>query len=481
MTRDIQLRSRRRESHAAWILMLAVSLLLSLIGTVAAQPSRVSSDRLVPAKRDSLAANGDSLAIKADRLVSARRDSLTAMRDTLAAKRDTTQLLLVTTAPDTIVELADTVRSKEAHPQDSPADRGFLIRTGDGKSELRLIGSVRLNGVYDFNGLQTAANFNTYAIPVGDANKHEARFQMSAAQTRLALEVTRKATVGEIFVKVETDFLGPSDALRLRHAYGTLDRVLLGQTWSTFGDLKSLPLTVDLDGPNSSVSVRTVQVRYMGTIDSTLTWDAAIESPSVEAAIPDSVIQQPAFQNFPDVIGRVRKSGTWGHVQLAGVLRNISVRNPNGELDVLTGYGFLVSGRVYFGGSRPHGILYQLVGGRGISRFITAFSGEGLDLTYNAEEEAVDLTGSTGGYVSYAREWTPSMWSYLTAGFVRISNIDNLPDDAFRSSQYISANLFWDLAPGMRLGVEYAWGRRENKNGDDGTANRVSFLMRYDF
>jgi hypothetical protein len=71
--------------------------------------------------------------------------------------------------------------------------------------------------------------------------------------------------------------------------------------------------------------------------------------------------------------------------------------------------------------------------------------------------------------------------SYFTAGFIRITNIDILPDDAFRASQYISANLFWDIAPGSRLGVEYAWGRRENKNGEDGTANRVSFIVRYDF
>ena len=469
------------------MLLFAASLLLWSFSTVPARQIRIEGNRLVPAKRDSLTMKRDTLATKSDRLVPVKRDSLRATGDTLATKSDSlasrtsTQILLVTTAPDSSEQLPDSARAAEAHPQDTRADRGFMIRTGDGKSELRIIGSVRLNGVYDFNGLQTAANFNTYAIPVGDANKQEARFQMSAGQTRLGLEATRQASFGDMFVKVETDFLGGADALRLRHAYGTVKRFLFGQTWSTFGDLTSLPLTVDLDGPNSSVSVRTVQIRYIGTIDSTLMWDAAIESPSVEAAIPDSAGQEPSFQSFPDVTGRVRKFGTWGHVQLAGVLRSISVKNPDGDLDALIGYGFLVSGRMYLWGSRPHRILYQLVAGRAISRFITALSGEGLDLVYNAATKTVEATGSFGGYVSYAREWTPSLLSYLTAGFIRITNIDILPDDAFKASQYISANLFWDIAPGLRLGVEYAWGRRENKNGDDGIANRLSFIVRYDF
>ena len=403
------------------------------------------------------------------------------VNDSLAMKKDMTQVLSVTTSPDSTQGRADTARANEAHPQDSPTDRGFFLRTGDGMSELRIIGSVRLNGIVDYNGLQTTQSFNTYAIPVGDANVHEVRFQMSGSQTRLALEATRKLDLGDIFVKVETDFLGPSESLRLRQAYGTFYRFLIGQTWSTFDDPASIPLTVDLDGPNSAVSTRTVQIRYMGTIDPGLTWDAAIESPSVEAAIPDSVGQEPSFQSFPDVIGRVRKSGTWGHVQLAAVLRSISVRNPNGELDALAGYGLLFSGRIYLGGSRPHRILYQFVGGKGISRFITALSGEGLDLFYNPLSGSVELTASAGGYISYAREWAPSFLSYFTAGFVRIRNIDAFPDDAFSSSQYVSANLFWDPSPGTRIGLEYAWGRRVNKNGDDGNANRVSFIVRYDF
>ena len=409
------------------------------------------------------------------------KDGTVTVKDSTVTVVDTTVVPLIAVSPDSATAAVDTTRAKEAHPQDAPVDRGFLIRTSDGSAELRLLGSIRLTALFDFNGLQTTSSFNTYAIPVGEANVDERRFEMNAQETRLGVEVIRRTGLGDIFVKVETDFLGSSGTLRLRHAYGTFTGFLFGQTWSTFGDPNSIPLTVDLDGPNSSVSTRTVQIRYNSQIDSALTWAAAIESPSLEASIPDSLGLDPGFQSFPDIIARIRQSGTWGHLQLAGILRSITIRNPTGELDALAGLGFLVSGRFFLGGERPHRILYQLVAGKGISRFITALSGEDLDLVYNPATQSFDLTSSLGTYVSYAREWTSSLLSYFTVGWISLGNIEDRPDDAFKQSMYVSANLFWDPAPGLRVGGEYSWGQRVNKDGQKGTANRISAVLRYDF
>lgn len=200
-----------------------------------------------------------------------------------AAQQDTTSVQDTTAAhvftDTTFVD--DTTQIQEAHPQDSPERRGFLIVTGNGKSSLRIRGSLRVNGDYDFRGLQSAENFNTFEIPVGAANTADPRFFMKARQTRLGLEVTSDTDVGGLFLRVETDFLGENNALRLRHAFGSVGRFLVGQTWSTFGDLASLPLTVDLDGPNSSVAVRTVQVRYSVETDG-YRFSVAAEAPGPE-------------------------------------------------------------------------------------------------------------------------------------------------------------------------------------------------------
>lgn len=448
---------------------------------------KTSSKKKTASKATSTPAAGDTLGQKS---VTVKQDSVKAPAvpakpDTIVVKADSTTLLLVSAAPDTAkpapVASQDTARTKEAHPQDSPVDRGFLLRTLDGKAELRIRGSVRLNGVLDLNGLQSQSTFNTFKIPVGDENQEKARFTMTARQTRLGFEASKKAEFGELFAKVEADFAGSGDVMRLRHAYGTINRFLFGQTWSTFGDLTSIPLTVDLDGPNSSVSERTAQVRYGDTFTEGLIWDAAVESPSVEVTIPDSIKADQPYPSFPDIVFRTRYFGEWGHLQIATVLRSITVTKVSGDIEPRMGYGFLLSGRMYLDGSTPHRVLYQALWGKGIARYIGALAGEGLDVIYDPVTLEPYLTPVSGGYVSYAREWTPDLLMYITAGLLRSTDLSHLPDDGFRNSHYVSANLFWDVSAGTRVGVEYSWGRRENKDGAYGVANRFSFVAQYDF
>ncbi len=403
--------------------------------------------------------------------------------DSIAAPQDSTSLLLVKSGSDSTLSATDSARVQEAHPQDSPVNRGFLIRTTDGHAELRIRGSVRLNGIIDFKGLQSQATFNTYEIPVGEASSNEVRYQMYGGQTRLGLEATHKASFGDIFTRVETDFLGASNTLRLRHAHASVYRFLFGHTWSTFADLTAIPLTVDLDGPNGSVSERTVQIRYSSHLTEGMSWDVSIESPNLEITISDSLQTESTFQSFPDVIGRLRRSGEWGHIQVAGVIRSIST-NASGLTHneaARVGYGLLVSGRIYLGGEKPHRMLFQLVGGRAISRYISTLARKGLDVVYDPVTGSINLIPTFGGYLSYARQWASSLLSYVTVGFVRLGNVEAQSGDSFRFSRYISGNVFWDVAPGTRLGAEYSWGLRENKDRSHGTASRISFILMYDF
>jgi hypothetical protein len=403
--------------------------------------------------------------------------------DSLATRQDSASVARVTAVADSSMAPPDSVGAKEAHPQDSPVNRGFRIRTVDGNAELRIRGSVRLNGIVDFKGLQSQSTFNTYDIPVADANSNDMRYAMYAGQTRLGLEAIQKAGFGDIFTKVETDFLGLSNTLRLRHAYASVYRFLFGQTWSTFADLTAIPLTVDLDGPNGSVSERTVQIRYSNRFSDHLSWDASIESPNLEVTMPESLKTGTTFQSFPDVVGRIRESGGWGHFQLASVLRSIRTNvfgSSQGQVPRV-GYGLLVSGRIYLGGETPHRILFELVAGKAVSRYIGTLARKGLDVVYDPVTGSVELIPTFGGYFSYARQWTPNLLTYVTAGFVRVGNVESQPPDAFRFSRYVSGNLFWDVAPGTRLGAEYSWGVRQNKDYAHGTASRISFILMYDF
>jgi hypothetical protein len=338
-----------------------------------------------------------------------------------AAQQDTTAVQDTTAArvftDTTFVD--DTTQVQEAHPH-APDRRGFLIVTADGKSSLRIRGSLRVKGDYDLRGLQSAENFNTYEIPVGEANTSDPRFFMNARQTRVGLEVTSDTDYGGLFLRVETDFLGDNNTARLRHAFGSVGRILVGQTWSTFGDLASIPLTVDLDGPNSSVAVRTVQVRYSVETEGGYRLAVAAEAPGPEVGQIDTLGAKLDFQVTPDIVGRARKFGAWGHTQLAGVFRTINVKDASEDLQVLPGFGALLSGHIEF--SELNKFMWQIVGGYAISRFITALSGQGLDVVLNPNTGRWETVTSFGGYGSFGHTWKPGLVSHLTIGVVKVTD-----------------------------------------------------------
>jgi hypothetical protein len=392
---------------------------------------------------------------------------------------DTTGVTIAVDMPDSVIVETDSVTVEDVHRQDSPEERGFLIVTTDRKAQLRIRGSIRMNGAWDFNGLQNQDVFSTYDIPVGDANKTEPRFFLAANQTRLGIEAKRETTLGEAFMRIEGDFLGEGNTIRLRHAFGSVNYLLVGQTWSTFGDVTSIPWTVDLDGPNSAVAERSVQIRYTKNLTDDLRWAAAAEAPELESTRPDSLQIEPTFQSWPDMVARIRKYGDWGHLQFAGVLRSLNERKPDNNLQYLLGYGGLISGSMIL--VEQNSILFQVVYGKAVARYITALTGKGLDLIFNPNTNEYETLTSFGGFISYGHYWKPDLYSYFTIGRTSVQNKAYQSDDAFSYSQYLSANLFWEATAGVRVGIEYSWGTRVNKNDERGTANRLSFISYYDF
>jgi len=400
-------------------------------------------------------------------------------KDITIVQKDTTGIIVLLDTPDSTLMSKDTKEIEDLHPQDSPKERGFLFITADGKAQLRLRGSIRLNGSYDLNGLQSNDLFSTYEIPVGEANTTEPRFCMSANQTRLGIEAKRETPMGDVFIRIESDFLDTPNRIRLRHACGMIDDFLIGQTWSTFGDLSSLPWTVDLDGPNNAVSERTIQIRYRKDVSKDFRWSVAVEAPSPEITSPDTLLVKPAFQSFPDIIGRIRRDDNWGHFQLAGVVRSITIRNIVEELQYLTGFGVLLSGNMKLVAQDE--IYFQIVYGKAIARFIRSLSGGGLDVVYNPGEQKFETLGVMGGFLSYSHNWQENLFSYLTVGLTNVVNKNFQPPEAFSSSLYVSANFFWEPTEGTQVGLEYSFGRRINKNDDKGNAKRMSFIVYYDF
>jgi hypothetical protein len=156
---------------------------------------------------------------------------------------------------------ADTSKIIEDAPLDTGPDRGLFIVTPDQKMQLRILGSVRYLAVYDNVNFNSKNSFNTFFIPTPSGGDKIPNYYNGLSQTRLGFEIPRRTEIGNMFIRLETDFDG-ANGFRIRHAYGQINRVLSGQTWSLFSHVNSLPSTVDFAGPTGSIHSRTPQIRY---------------------------------------------------------------------------------------------------------------------------------------------------------------------------------------------------------------------------
>jgi len=373
----------------------------------------------------------------------------------------------------------DTIKA-EVHPQDISEEAGYIIENIGKWGKLRIYGSVRLSGAYDLNGLTSANSFSTYDIPVGDDAISQPRFFMSPHQTRLGLEVTRSSLIGNFKLKIESDFLGKNNGLRIRHAYVESGNFLIGQTWSTFTDVNSVPATVDIDGPNSSVQLRTVRIRYSNKIlETPYKYIVSLESPDPDIILPDSSSDRIPSQFLPDIAGKLTYNYSNGYVSLSTILRGITVKDSAGSSDQIIGSGLLLAG--VYDLDEHNKFLFQGVYGRAISRFITALNGKGLDLVLNPVTQSFEATKTFGLLLSYSHKWRADISSAFTTGLVDVINKDFEPPDAFSESWYLSGNIFWNALLGVRLGLEFSHGTRLNKDGESGRATRFGFIFYADF
>ena len=374
----------------------------------------------------------------------------------------------------------DTLGSKDIHPQDSPESSGLIIRSQDKKLSIRFYGSARVYGSYDFNGLQGGTGFNISEIPVDEEINNNETFYMTANVTRLGLDVKRKTIVGNTLIKIETDFNGTDNKFRIRHAYGQTSHFIIGQTWTNFSDIETLPLTVDVDGPPTAVTVRNVLIKYYLDFKPGWRFRASIESPSVVIYIPDTVSVEAVTQNYPAVASNIKKDWEAVQIKAAGIINPISVRNLSGERGSLLGKGALLSINTNI--STTSSLKFQGIYGDGIASFLNLADNSAFDVVLNPSDGEYQLTTCYGGYVAYNLSLFKEFLDMdLVYGLVKLNMEDYFPDNSFKAGQYIAINGFFSTPEGFRLGVEYTYGYKKTKSGQNGNANRFAFTFYYDF
>lgn len=374
---------------------------------------------------------------------------------------------------------SDTTESIDKHPQDSPDSKGFFIESPAKTSRVRILGSVRLFGSNDFFGLSGGTGFSLGEIPVNSVTAKENTFYMTANITRLGLEATQETGIGELFLRIETDFNGEGNSFRIRHAYGQSSFIIAGQTWTSFSDIETLPKTVDLDGPPTAISKRTVQLKYYNNFGERWRFRASLEVPSSAVSVPDTISVEPVTQSLPALAANIKKDWDPVSIKIAGIMNPISVRNLDGSRVSLIGAGALLSSQINI--TKSTRILFQGLYGSGIASFLNLSGGQAYDVVFNPLEGKYELASSYGGFVALSQTlFNDALDCNLASGLVSFNMQDYYSDDTFKRGLYVAANVFFTFNDN-RLGLEYTYGLKDVKSNEKGKASRIAFTFFYDF
>ncbi|WP_374666256.1 DcaP family trimeric outer membrane transporter [Acinetobacter sp.] len=139
---------------------------------------------------------------------------------------------------------------------------GLSLKTKGG-AEFSLYGNIRADALYQAEGGSLPRLYNQISsVPLEGNGESSDRLKSTLAATRLGLDFKTPTQAGDVGGKLEVDFLGANDGLRIRHAYLTYGDWLIGQTWSNFAVPDYMPETIDALGYVGGAVKRTPQVRY---------------------------------------------------------------------------------------------------------------------------------------------------------------------------------------------------------------------------
>ena len=200
-------------------------------------------------------------------------------------------------------------------------------------------------------------------------------------QSRLGVKGFIPTDVGEIKTIFEFELFGTGvDAgqttFRLRHAWGELGQVGAGQTWSPFMDIDVFPNSIEYWGPTGMVFFRNVQLRWTPWQNGDSNFMVALERPGASAdqgEYAGRIELEDVRGRFPlpDLSAHFRKAGDWGHVQVAGILRQIKWDDLNDdEFDLsgdATGWGLNLSSNLKIA---KHVARLSFVYGEGIQNYM---------------------------------------------------------------------------------------------------------------
>lgn len=400
----------------------------------------------------------------------------------------------------TTTQVQATLDQVRVAPPAQPADDGKpkmqgtpILTAGNPGSRFSFGGFVKLDAMYtDTNageipdGTAGRMFYLPSSIPVGGLAESNGDTDWHAQWSRFWLAADSDVAGKKARAYVEMDFFGGGNTaflgnevstntygVTLRQAYVQWDKWLAGQAWSNFQDVAALPDAVDFVGPTEGTTfVRQAQLRYTSG-----PWSFSLENPETVVTGWRSAARTISDDNaLPDITARWTSKGDWGHVGVAGLVRQLRHETATSQAEG-TGYGVSLSGKVNMGASDD--IRWAVNGGSGIGRYL-AF-GVGSDVVADASGQ-LDALDGYGGFVAWRHVFSPKVRTNLMYAASHFDNDTGLTGwGVTERTQSFHANVIYSPFPKLDLGAELIYGQRSLEDDREGDLRRLHTSVKYSF
>ncbi|OBY74783.1 DcaP family trimeric outer membrane transporter [Acinetobacter gyllenbergii] len=350
------------------------------------------------------------------------------------------------------------------------------LNISKGGAEVNLYGYLRADASYQAKGASTMYN-NISGVPLehtAEEAQQKDRLHSTVNVTRLGLNFKTPTAAGDVGGKLEMDFFGGStrDQFRIRHAYLTFDKWLIGQTWSTFIAPEYYPETIDAGTYVGGALQRSPLVRYSDNLSANTSFAVAIEDPKYTATSdPDNEMRLPAL------VGRLNH------------------KFENGSL--LSGRSFMAEKKTSNDEEWAWGVglggKYQLTPQTFLKADYYHVKGDGRFLLWTNNSYVIDdknhIQSNEFDTISagLTHQFNSQLRSTLGYGYMKAKD-----DNTFAQIQKTNLTQNKELWQGwinamynpykpITLGVEYVYGERETFEGRKGIDNRFNMMASYDF
>jgi hypothetical protein len=401
------------------------------------------------------------------------------------------------------------------------------------KWSLTIYGFIEADAIYD----TTQSLNDNGGIPViqkggGYGGDHD-RTTFSFRNSRIGFRMTAPEVSGiKASGNIEFDWIGnqpgnppaiteaafwSNATMRSRHVYLKLESdyvdLLFGQTWNLFGwQTMFHPLTVEIQGVPGQLFGRTTQFKLSHLFKTDAVnvelAAAALRAPQRDSAAPDG---QGGLRFVINDWKGVHAAGGGGvqavdglSVGVSGLVRSFRVKQFAATTDsskTATGWGVSVDGLIPVipATAENHGNALTLNGSfQTGSGFNDQYSGLTGGVAFPALATGTYAPNIDNGLVTYDSagnlhtiDWTsylfgiqyylpPSGKVFISANYAQMKsgNINSYYNDqatAFNKVQWYDVNLFWNVLPSTRFGVEYAFYKETFGDGSTATNSRGQF------